>query len=70
MILASASGSTIRGSGSLIGGRWGSDIRVGGRTSGIISSVDSGSVALSRADNGGTCFQGLRYNDSLWQDTR
>ena len=56
MRLASASDSTIRGYGSLIGGRGGSDIRVGGRTSGINSSVDSGSVALSRADNGSTCF--------------
>ena len=70
MRLASASDSTIRGYGSLIGGRGGSDIRVGGRTSGISSSADTCSVALSRADNGGTCFQGLRYNDSLWQDTR
>ena len=56
MSLASVSESSIRGSGSLIGGKGGSDIRVGGRTSGISSSVDSGSVALSRADNGSTCF--------------
>ena len=56
MILAIASGSTIRGSRSLIGGRGRSDIRLGGRTSVINSSVDSGSVALSRADNSSTCF--------------
>ena len=61
--MASASGSNIRGYGSLIGSKWGSDIRVGGRTSGIGSSADSGSVALSRADIGSTCFWGLRYNN-------
>ena len=49
-------GSSIRGCGSLIGGKGGSDIRVGGRTSGIAHSADSGSVALSSADNSSTCF--------------
>ena len=56
MSLASTSGSTIRGSGSLIGGRGELDIRVVGRTSGIGSFADAGSVALSRADHGNTCF--------------
>ena len=54
--MASASGSNIRGCGTLIGGRGGSDIRVGGRTSGIGHSADSGSVALSSAANSSTCF--------------
>ena len=61
--MASASGSNIRGCGSFIGGKGGLDIRVSGRTSGIGISADSGSVALSRVDNGSTCFWGLRYND-------
>ena len=57
MRLASGSGSTIRGYGSLLGGRGGSDIGKGVRISlGISSFVDSGSVALSSADNGSTCF--------------
>ena len=64
--LASGSGSPIIGSGSLIGGRGGSDIGEGARiSSDYCSFADSGSVALSNADNAGTCFYCLQHNDSL-----
>ena len=39
-------------------------------SSGIGSSIDSGSVAMSSVDAASTCLYALRHNDSLVQDTR
>ena len=62
--MASGSGGTIRGYGSLIGGRGGSDIGGGIRlSSGTGYSADSGSVAMSSADT--SCSQCLRHDVSL-----
>ena len=57
MSLVSGSGITIRGSGSLVGGKEGSDIGEGVRMlSCLSSSADSGPVALSSKDNTSTSF--------------